>query len=92
MPKLCSKMPKLILKKSKLISEKQKLISESQKLISKLPKLISKSPKLISAGFHLSGLDWISHKKKPDYREGCIPANAMFSTVDSFLILESFCR
>ena len=57
-------MPKLIPKKSKLISEKQKLISKSQKLISKVPKLISKRPKLISAGFHLSGLDWISHKKK----------------------------
>ena len=57
-------MPKHILKKSKLISEKQKLISKSQKLISKVPKLISKRPKLISAGFHLSGLDWISHKKK----------------------------
>ena len=57
-------MPKLIQKKSKLISETQKLISKSQKLISKVPKLISKRPKLISAGFHLSGLDWISHTKK----------------------------
>ena len=63
-PKLFSKLSKLIGKESKLISEKQKLISISQKLISKVPKLISKRPKLISAGFHLSGLDWISHKKK----------------------------
>ena len=69
-PKLFSKTSKLIPKRSKLISEKQKLIyesqkliSKSQKLISKLPKLIFKSSKLISAGFHLSGLDWISHKK-----------------------------
>ena len=50
----------------KLIFGTQKLISKSQKLISKVPKLISKRPKLISAGFHLSGLDWISHKKKPE--------------------------
>ena len=44
-----SKRPKLFFKMSKLISKKQKLIS--------------KSLKLISAGFHLSDLDWILHKK-----------------------------
>ena len=39
-------------------SKKVKIIFEKQKLI-------SKSQKLISAAFHMSGLDWIAHKKKP---------------------------
>ena len=66
-----SKTSKLIPKRSKLIFAKQKPISESQKL-SKLPKLISKSPKFISAGFHLSGLDWISHQKKPAFVDSLV--------------------
>ena len=36
---------------------------QQAELVSQLPKLISESPKLISAGYHLSGLDWIPHKK-----------------------------
>ena len=74
----CQKLTSQSISQSpKRISARQEGISKLPKLISKSPKTHFQKPKnsfpkapnsltLISVGFHLSGLDWISPKKKPD--------------------------